>query len=223
LEGLDPDTIRLLLASKAVEPFKNYTKYISNQVLVRLLLQAANNYNNINYAVGKVLHDRINAARKKVTEYTPLALPDYVTAFGLTNCTEDPNIFANAYYKTSKEQRSKDPMYLVRKFQCGDFGSWLFTPYRQDVLSESNLESMRGFGQHHNPILYMNQAARAYIEKAPDFGVHRKAMKKAHELEKQRRAKNWKEGTASTDDSKTSDAKKVHTEEEMEQLKDAWS
>ena len=227
LEGLDPGTIRLLLASKSVEPFKGYIKYISDQVLIRLLLQAANNYTNINYAIGKVLHERKMSTSKRVVEYASPTLPDYATAFGLSDRTEDPDVFIDAYYKTSTEQKSNDPLYLVRKFQSGDFGSWLFTPYRQDVLSVGNIEAMRPFNQNHEPILYCNQAAYGYIGKAPEFGAQKKSLRKARDIERQMNAKaeSSKNNTTLTgpDDSKKSVTKKVFNEKEMDYLENVWS
>jgi 50S ribosome-binding GTPase len=188
LQGLNPDTIRLLLASKSVEPFKGYADYTGDQILIRLLLQAANNYTNVDYEVGKILHDRKKNANAADTAYSSPTLPDYATAFGLSRSTEDPNEFVNAYYKTSQEQVSNDPLYLVRKFQCGDFGSWVFTPYRRDVLSDRNITNLRPFYQNFNPIIYMNQAGQEYMAKAIDFGTMKRGLQKIGHMEKQMNA-----------------------------------
>jgi 50S ribosome-binding GTPase len=161
LEDLDAQSIRLLLATKSVEPFKNYMKYTPNNDLLRMLLQATNNYTKMNHELDMMLR-----STKANTASPPL--PDYVSAFGLSEATDDPEVFLKAYYKTTMEKVNNDPMYLVRKWQAGDFGSWLFTPFRRDCIANADLASMKDI-RLNTTIVYMNAAAQEYIKRAPDF------------------------------------------------------
>ena len=226
LQGLNPDTIRLLLASKAVEPFKGYTQYTGkdNEVLLRLLLQAANNYTDVNYAVGKKLHERRKTGSSLDIDLPSPPLPEYALALGLTDRTTDPSVFIDACYKIDVEQIPKDPLYLVRKWQRGDFGSWMFTPYRQDVLTDRNMEELCLLSQKENaPVIYCNQAAYAYIEKAPAFASPpKKVFKPAVAAEKRLDSK-----VGSCDSKETANGpestKKGLTDKEIEELLNIWS
>jgi GTPase SAR1 family protein len=173
LELLEPPTIRLLLATKSVEPFKNYIKYIPNNDLLKLLLQAANNYTRINYEVGMMLRrtKTHTVITNEVLDSPPL--PDYASAFGLPHATEDPNEFMDAYYKTTKEKVSKDPLHLVRMWQAGNFGSWMFTPYRREYITTANIATMSDYNPD-SPVIYMNPAGYEYRKKALDFGKLKK-------------------------------------------------
>jgi 50S ribosome-binding GTPase len=168
LEELDVQTIRLLLATKTVEPFKNYVKFMPNNELLQILLLATNNYSQMNYELGMMLRSNKSKTVNSGKDQASPPLPDYVSAFGLSEATDDPEVFIKAYYKTTREKVSKDPMHLVRKWQAGDFGSWLLTPFRRDCIANANMASMNDI-QRNSPIVYMNAAAQEYIKRAPDF------------------------------------------------------
>jgi hypothetical protein len=102
----------------------------------------------------------------------------------------------------------------------------LFTPYRQDFLTVGNIGEMRPFDQN-QPILYYNQAAHEYIQRAPCFGAIKQGLKNAREIEKEMNAKadSKKRSSASSgsDKSDTRETKKVFTEEEIKELEKEWS
>lgn len=138
LQGADPRTVALLLASKVTEPFSGYQGVASHDAILRLLLQAVNN------------HAHMSSAH-----------PAYMGMLGLNSPIEDPNMFIEAY-RQGEPWGHDNEIPLIRKWQSGEFGGLIFTPYREEMREQG---SMLRFNRS-SAIVYMNEAAKRLVELA---------------------------------------------------------
>jgi 50S ribosome-binding GTPase/Type II intron maturase len=134
LQHSDPRTIALLLAANMTEPFTGYKKIASHDMILRILLQAVNRHADMS-------HEQ----------------PAYMEQLGLQRPTVDPSEFLAAYKASAGTAVADD---LIRKFQNGEFGGLIFTPYRQlQNPDESELSINRT-----SSVLYMNDEAKLLVD-----------------------------------------------------------
>jgi hypothetical protein len=136
LKHADPRVVAFLLATNVTEPFTGYKQIASHEMILSLLLKAANR------------HAAISREQ-----------PVYMELLGLNSPIDDPAVFLRTY-KATVQNSAVDDLAVIRKFQRSEFGGLIFTPYRDQQYA--NNSSIFTFNRT-SAVLYMNEEAKRLV------------------------------------------------------------